>query len=89
MACPWAGTPQCLPGVLTINLGVPHRVRTKTICTRLAPQNMQRVVNLFDENHEGDMREGIPLLPNRDGNLSQKRPTKSNWWPQRGTRELT
>jgi hypothetical protein len=46
-------------------------------------------VNLFDENHEGDMREGIPFLPNRDGTLSQKRPTTSNCWPQRDSLELT
>src|SRR6185295_2189856 len=52
-------------------------IQTTTIYTRLAPQDLQKVVNLFDEKNGG----AFPSLPTRDGNLSRKTSTKTGWWP--------
>ena len=38
-------------------------IQTTTIYTRLAPQDLQKVVNLFDENDQGGARLGSPSLP--------------------------
>jgi integrase/recombinase XerD len=59
-------------------------IQTTTIYTRLAPQDLQKVVNLFDERNGGATHQGFPSRPTRDGNLSEKTSTKSNWWPQNG-----
>src|SRR5690348_18465856 len=54
--------------------------------TRLAPQDPQKVVNLFDENNGGRcVRVSIPPYP--DGDLFEKSSTTSKWWPQRDSTE--
>ena len=58
-------------------------IQTTTIYTRLAPHDLQKVVNLFHDKNGGATHLWVSIPSNRDGNLSRKTSTKSKWWPQR------